>query len=103
MRKTILAASCAAALVLAGCVPVYTPAVGLIITDVSGPIHSNGSLGTKRGEACAQVLLMLIASGDASIQAAARNGGITKIGTIETHSKSYLGVYATFCTIVRGS
>lgn len=103
MRKTIMAATCAASLVLAGCLPVYSPAIGLLVTDVSGPIHSNGAVGSKRGEACAQALLMLVASGDASIKAAAANGGITRIDSVETHSKSYLGFYATFCTIVRGS
>ena len=104
VRKTLTAAAAALSLVLfSGCVPVYTPAIGILLTDVYGPIDSNGRVGKKEGRACAQSILMLVATGDASIKAAAANGGITKIDSIDHYSRNILGVIADFCTIVRGS
>ncbi len=39
---------------------------------------------------------------DASIQAAAKNGGITKIATIDIKTKNILGIIVTYETIVTG-
>jgi len=93
----------AVSIILSGCLPVYTPAIGILMTDVTGPIMSNGKVGAKEGRACAQSILMLVAQGDASIAAAAKDGGIKKIDTIDHYSRSILGIVADFCTIVRGS
>ncbi len=41
-------------------------------------------------------------TGDASIHAAAREGGISKIAYVDSHSTSILGIYAKYCTIVWG-
>jgi len=103
MRFSHMAAVIAACFFLSGCLPVYSPAIGILFTEVSGPIHSNGKVGVKEGKACAQAILGLIAQGDASIAAAAKAGGIKNIDTVETYSRSMLGVVADFCTIVRGS
>jgi predicted nucleic acid-binding protein len=40
--------------------------------------------------------------GDASIASAAKEGGITKISTVDSDNFSVLGIYATNCTIVTG-
>jgi len=40
--------------------------------------------------------------GDASIQAAMQNGGITKIHHVDYKVTSVLGVYATYTTVVYG-
>jgi hypothetical protein len=93
----------AAALALAGCISVATPAIGLLYTDVDGPVDAGDTVGTKEGRACAQTLLGLIATGDASIKAAAAAGGITKIASVDHHSRNVLGILGEFCTIVRGS
>ncbi len=101
LGKTL--AAVAVGILLCGCVPVYTPLIGIVMTDVTGPIMSNGRVGAKEGRACAQSILPLVAQGDASIAAAAKAGGIKKIDTIDHYSKSLLGIVSDFCTIVRGS
>lgn len=88
---------------LAGCVAVATPAVGVLYTDVHGPVDGEGAVGGKKGEACATSYLALIATGDASIAAAAANGGIKNVTSVDHHSTSILGLIGTFCTIAYGS
>ncbi len=97
-----LALILAVSLPLAGCMAVASPAIGTLYTNVKGPIDAEGSLGSKRGEACASSFLSMIATGDASISAAAANGGISNVKTIEHQSTNFLGIVGTFCTIVRG-
>ena len=102
MRFSILLTA-VVSLALCGCIAVATPAVGIIFTDVSGPVHSNGKVGPKEGRACAQSILGLFAQGDASIAAAAKAGRIKKIDTVDTYSRNLLGVIGDFCTVVHGS
>ncbi len=92
-----------ASMFLTGCIAVYTPAIGVLFTEVYGPLDAGTRVGAKEGEACAQSVLALVATGDASIKAAARNGGITKIDSVDHYSRNILGVLGEFCTIVRGS
>ncbi len=92
-----------AALVVSGCLPVYSPAIGILYTEVWGPIDAGGKVGAKEGQSCAQSVLMLVATGDASIKAAAHAGGIKRIDSVDHYSRSILGILAEFCTIVRGS
>ena len=88
---------------LSGCIAVYTPAIGVLYTEVYGPIDAGSRDGAKDGTSCAQSVLGLVATGDASIKAAARDGGITKIDSVDHFSKNILGIIGEFCTIVRGS
>ena len=85
-----------------GCAGVASPAMGGIWMDVKGPIGSNGAVGAKEGKACAQSILGMFATGDASIKAAAANGGISRIDSIDHHS-TWMVVLGEFCTVVRGS
>lgn len=57
---------------------------------------------TKRGEACLTNLLGLVATGDASIDAAKKAGNITRIASVESTQARVLGYYARFCTVVIG-
>jgi hypothetical protein len=84
-----------------GCVSVSSPATGIWM-DVSGPIMSNGAIGSREGRSCAQSILGIFASGDASIKAAAANGGVTKIASID-HESTWFIVMGEYCTVVRGS
>ena len=54
------------------------------------------------GSATAQSILGLIEIGDASINTAARNGGITKIYYVDYESTSILGLFATYTVLVYG-
>jgi hypothetical protein len=71
--------------------------------NVKGPLGPAGGTDTPRkGEACARVLFQLFAWGDASIETAKRNAGITEVTTIDHQSFNFIG-FASFCTHVYGS
>jgi hypothetical protein len=102
--KSLLKAG-AVSLLTFGCAP-----FGAIYHDVQAP-PEGGSLtpanGTrtmiKTGRACAHGVLGLVAWGDASQQAAATNGGITKVHAADETRKGVLAfVYREYCTVVPG-
>ncbi|PYN11407.1 MAG: protein trl [Candidatus Rokuibacteriota bacterium] len=46
--------------------------------------------------------IVVFATGDASISAAAKNGGITRIHHVDHETMNILGFYAKYTTIVYG-
>lgn len=91
-----------AAMMFVGCVK--SPLVGGIYTDVKdGLAVSRATAGRgKVGTARPKVIWALSAMGDASIQAAAREAGITRIHHVDYQAKSYVGVYTIYTIIVYG-
>ena len=91
-------------LFLSGCLAT-SPVTGMIYSDVAGPHSVAGELDENMlvGRATAQSILGLFASGDASIQTAARSAGITDIRIVDYESTNILGFYATFTTVVYGT
>ena len=104
MKKILLSVfATSVLLILNGCAMVRSPAMGALYTDVqSGESSTSNQAGNRLGEACASTILGLVATGDASIEAARRNGGITMISSVDEHATSILGIYGKFCTVVRG-
>lgn len=104
-RLVLLMVALTAVLVLASCAMVATPAMGTLYTDVKAPlIATQHQTYSKIGKAECTSILGLIATGDASIEAAAAaapNGGITKIHHVDYES-NILGIYAKFTTVVYG-
>lgn len=94
-----------ALLALSGCA-VMTPGPlhGGLYQDIKYPSDApNGAkIVEKTGEACATAILGMIATGDASLAAAANAGKITHITAVDYYSTNILGLYGKFCTIVRG-
>ncbi|MDD3686767.1 MAG: TRL domain-containing protein [Bacteroidales bacterium] len=69
---------------------------------VSGPLLVTDNTITKRGESSYKVILGFPPfKGDRSIQTAARNGGITKIATVDVRVRGGLFVQ-TYTTVVTG-
>jgi hypothetical protein len=90
-------------LVLTGCATVRSPLNGGLYSSVtSGMSATSNQAGSRVGEACATSILGIIATGDASIETARRNGGITMITSVDEASSNILTFYAKYCTIVRG-
>lgn len=88
---------------LAGCATASSPVNGLFYTDVKAGVSATEAYGgSARGEACASSILGIYASGDASIDAAKKNGGIAQVVTVDHTANSILGVYAKYCTVVYG-
>lgn len=104
MKKNVvlLSALCLALWLGTGCMGVASPAMGIFITDVKWDGHSKGKQGPKTGRACATSVLALFASGDASIEAAAKDGGITNVTSVDHESKWTL-LIGEYCTIVHGT
>ncbi|MBY0315068.1 MAG: TRL-like family protein [Bdellovibrionales bacterium] len=78
--------------------------MGILYTDVKDFTNVEYiNLGTsKKGVACANNILGMVVTGDMSIEAAKKKGGITKVATVDMEGKSILGVYSTVCLVVRG-
>ncbi|MCS7013548.1 MAG: TRL domain-containing protein [Chloroherpetonaceae bacterium] len=66
-------------------------AFSLNACTVTFPVAVSGNqIGQKVGKASSSIILGLFAFGDSSIQAAAKNGGITKISTVDVQFTSIL-------------
>lgn len=98
----LLLAAVASVFVLSGCSTVGYPVTGVWIQDVRVPIDGRVSAGPKEGKACATSYLGVFAMGDASVEKAAQNGGITNVQSVEALVNARL-VIGTYCTVVRGS
>ncbi len=92
------------AVILTSCYAnVSSPVVGAIYTDVKYPVAvTSNSNATKVGSSKATSILGFVATGDASIDKAAKNAGITKIHHVDAHSTNVLGVVATYEIYVYG-
>ncbi len=81
-------------------------AVALMMTScaLTMPVNATSNeIGPKVGTAKAEGFLgVLFFDQDASIQTAAKNGGIHKISTVDIKQTSILGLYVTYETIVTG-
>ncbi len=76
---------------------------GLFYTDVqTGVAVTSNTVGNKVGISHANGVLGLILTGDASIAAAAKDGGIKKISHVDQSQHSILGIITTYETIVYG-
>lgn len=87
-----------------GCAAVTrAPVTGLLYSDVTYPTMATGNpAGTRVGVACEQSVLGAFATGDASIETARKNGGITLISSVDETAEGYFLVWAKHCVIVRG-
>ncbi len=84
------AAICSALLVMSAC-------------SITAPLSAtSNSIGNKIGTAKANTILGFTFGGDYSIQTAAKNGGITKVSTVDVKCKNVLGVFISHTTIVTG-
>jgi hypothetical protein len=61
-----------------------------------------GKTGAKSGEACVSGIFALVATGDASLDAAKKAGGITDVHSVEVKHTNILGIINSLCTVVHG-
>ncbi|MDD5730845.1 MAG: TRL-like family protein [Candidatus Omnitrophica bacterium] len=87
---------------LAGCATPYP--YGAFYTEIKAPVASgDGAMNySKVGMAKSTSILGLVATGDASIKAAAANGGIKTIKYVDYEAKNILGIYGEYTTVVYG-
>ena len=95
--------SLVAVLLVSGCAVTLTPVTGFIYSDVKGPLQATSNEGSmKTGTSEATSILGLVGTGDASIEAAMKDGKITKIHHVDYHTKNILALYAKLTVIVYG-
>ena len=87
---------------LAGCLsaPFQPPSGVVSVTTAPLSTEVNWEVGSKRGEASSTSVLGLYASGDCSIAAAARNGGLKKVGHVDYEYVNIVGVWQKATVIV---
>ena len=89
--------------VIGGCMIVASPALGVFYTELQyGDTATTATAANKEGKACVQSILGWVATGDASVEAAKKNGGITEVASVDHTAKSILGIVGEWCTVVRG-
>lgn len=80
------------------------PTGGVLFHNIKYGINATPNTeAAKKGEACQSSILGLFGFGDASIDAAKKDSGITKVSTIDASSLSVLGLYNQYCTNIRGN
>lgn len=90
----------AAALMLSSC---GAPRVGTLYTDITAPVAAGPGTGDRVGTAKSTNYFSLVAVGDASIDAAKKNGNIKTVTSADEHIESILGIITTYTTTVRGN
>lgn len=102
--KRLLVAS-ALAFALSGCAVATSPVNGIFYKNVTTPAMVTGSADkpNKVGRSYARSFFGLVATGDASIETAAKNGGIVKIHHVDYETQVFFGVMADFTTVVYGN
>ena len=105
MKRSLLAVTAlmVSAMLFSACAWVKTPAVGLLYSDVKGPLAVTGNVGySKVGISVCSSIPAWVVTGDASIKAAMENGGISKIHHVDYKCENILGIYAKLTVIVYG-
>ena len=100
LKRLALAMSCA--VLFAGCAIGNGPVFAPVTINMKGPVSAGpAATGSKVGRSEAWGILVF-ATGDASISAAATNGGINRIHHVDHETMNILGIYAKYVTIVYG-
>ncbi len=103
--RTAMAIGASLLLVLGGlgCMgaPIVPP-LGIAYTKIEAPISLRGDFGSKRGEASVTSYLGLVSTGDASVRAAARNGGISDVKHVDYEFNNVFFFYQRYTTVVFG-
>ena len=103
MRVFLCVVALAGIVALSGCVMPVGPVLGGITVDQKGPVSVGdcGLKGLKVGKSKAAGII-LVSWGDASISAAMKDAGITRVHHVDCEVLNVLGIYARNETIVYG-
>lgn len=88
---------------MSSCAMVQSPVSAWAYVDVKAPLAVTGnSGGSKVGTAECSGILGLIATGDASVETAAKSAGISKIHHVDYQASSIIGVISKYKVVVYG-
>lgn len=102
MRKILFLALVAACFFITSCATSMPR--GALYTELKLPVIATGEgeKNLKVGTAECTSILGLVATGDASIETAMKNGGITKVSHVDWDAKNILGIIGTYKVVVYG-
>lgn len=63
----------------------------------------SGASGSKMGTACSTNIAGIVATGDSSVEAAKKAGGISTVASVDYEYFTVLSFYGKVCTIVKGN
>ncbi len=75
---------------------------GALITMVTMPVSGNDAQYSKEGRASCWSFFSLVATGNCSVEKAAKSGGVTKIKMVSRETNNFLGIVGKYTTIVQG-
>ena len=81
------------------------PPQGFLFNSTEAPLDvdmNKTQLGEKQGNSSTYCVLSLVAWGDASTQAAAKDGGLTQINHLDYKMLNVLGLFSQFTTTAYG-
>ncbi|UOR64013.1 TRL-like family protein [Helicobacter pylori] len=85
---------------MSGCAS-YQP-TGALVTMVTMPVSGNDVQYSKEGRASCWSFFSLVATGNCSVEKAAKSGGVTKIKMVSRETNNFLGIVGKYTTIVQG-
>src|SRR5690606_35763685 len=92
MIRNLIALAALATLTSGCAMSMNQPVTGSIYMGAQGASTATGNaIGGKKGESCAMSILGVVGLGDASIVAAAKAGGVTKVSTVDSNNFGILG------------
>jgi hypothetical protein len=100
LKRLVLVLSCAA--LMTGCALAHGPVIAPVTINMKGPVSTGPAMTSPKTGRAEAWGIVLFATGDASISAAASNGGITRIHHVDHETMNILGIYAKYTTIVYG-
>ncbi|GAA8012228.1 hypothetical protein HpCS36_10970 [Helicobacter pylori] len=69
---------------------------------VTMPVSGNNAQYSKEGRASCWSFFSLVATGNCSVEKAAKSGGVTKIKMVSRETNNFLGIVGKYTTIVQG-
>jgi hypothetical protein len=102
MKKII--GGLALATLMGGCIVApFQPPMG-IVSVVKAPLSTEGNFnaGSKSGEASVVSILGIVSTGDCSIDAAAKDGGLNKVNHLDYDYMNIFGIYQKVTVIAYG-
>lgn len=102
MKKIYLVFATCIVFMMMGCATIIP--IGTLYTEAKMPmmVTSNSGDSLKTGVSQCTSMFGLVALGDCSIETAKKNGGITKVHSVDANVKNILGIYGVYKVIVTG-
>jgi hypothetical protein len=88
--------------VFSGCAVAHGPVTSAVTINMKGPVSAGPAMTSPKVGRAEAWGILVFATGDASIEAAANNGGIKRIHHVDQETFNILGIYARYTTIVHG-